>query len=119
MEAPPPGGESPSGAPHGASSSTSGSSSKPRGCLGVLYFSSGRNDALKPPVSARSGVRAGRAADTASPPPHSSPLSPQSTHPPTHPPTPLQLCAGLGKKLAEGGGPAELPADSVPGGDFK
>jgi hypothetical protein len=118
-----------------------GPEKKPKCCLGALYFSEARYGAQKPPVSSPGarvqqtqlyrGGRARQCGQTAwvqqpllPPPPVALPVSRLTVCTlcvcvPALPPTLFQVCTGFAKRLKPTDDAAQLPTDSVPGGDFK
>lgn len=95
---------------------------RPKACLGALYFSESRYAKQKPPVRPACSsssvplpqLRAGRPAAWVCrlPPPRRRHLTRRSS-------TLLQVCTGFAKRLKPTDDAAQLPTDSVPGGDFK
>lgn len=100
---------------------------KPKCCLGALYFSEARYAAQKPPVSCRCHQRFGSAAPVllpAQPPTGPPPALPHCLAATDHHPglpacRSMQVCTGFAKRLKPTDDAAQLPTDSVPGGDFK
>jgi hypothetical protein len=116
-----------------------GEEKKPKCCLGALYFSEARYGAQKPPVSSP-GARAqqaqlqrgGRARQRLgssrrrcrrrrrhSVLPVNRLTACARLHLPALAPTLSQVCTGFAKRLKPTDDAAQLPTDSVPGGDFK